>query len=87
MYALIYDKFDPNEPLKKVLSVHKSRGMAENALEKRMKRLGKRVWECSSRIVWVEGRVRANDFLSPSSFSTWRSGERIPWGELHSDSD
>lgn len=87
MYALIYDERDPSEPLKKVISVHRSRRTAEIALEKRMKRLGRRVWECNTRIVWTEGKVKSSDFLSPSAFTTWRPGEKIPWGEQHSDSD
>jgi hypothetical protein len=87
MYALIYDEHDPARPLKRVISAHKSRKAAEKKLEERMKRLGKRVWECHTRIVWVDGQVRANDFLNPSMFVTWRDGEKIPWGELYSDSD
>ena len=46
MYALIYDEFDPSEREKKVISVHKTRGTAEKTLEKRQRKLGKRVWEC-----------------------------------------
>ena len=57
MYALIYDDRDSAKPLKKVVSIHRSRRTAENALDKRMKRLGKRVWECECRIVWVDGAV------------------------------
>jgi hypothetical protein len=87
MYALIYDKHDLSQQSKRVISVHRSRETAEKALFKRMKNLGKRVWECNTRIVWVDGKVRTNDFLKPSMFSTWRPGERIPWGELYSDSD
>ncbi|KPJ74585.1 MAG: hypothetical protein AMJ54_16945 [Deltaproteobacteria bacterium SG8_13] len=87
MYALIYDDHDLARPLKRVISLHRSRKTAEKALFKRMKRLGKRVWECHTRIVWVDGKVKTNDYLNSSMFSTWRSGEKIPWGELHSDSD
>ena len=87
MYALIYDERDPAQPMKKVISVHKSRQTAENALEKRKKDLGRRVWECNTRIVWVDGRVKADEFLSPTSFNTWRPGEKIPWGNLYSDTD
>ena len=87
MYVLIYDECDPSQPMKKVISVHRNRKTAEIALEKRMKRLGKRVWECSTRIVWVDGRVKASDFLSPTSFMTWRPDETVPWGEMYSDTD
>jgi hypothetical protein len=71
MYALIYDEHDLVKPKKKVISVHKSRDTAETALEKRKKKLGKKVWECNTRIVWT----------------TWRPGEPIPAGEMYSDTD
>ena len=87
MYALIYDENDPNKPLKQVLSVHKSRVNAEKALDKRMRRLGKKVWECYARIVWTEKRVRTDDWISPRDFETWREGEDIPVGERYSDAD
>lgn len=87
MYALIYDERDPSRPLKEVLSVHKRRDTAEKALERRMKQLGKRVWECHARIVWTEKRVRPKDLVDPREVSTWRPGERIPVGERYTDSD
>lgn len=87
MYAVIYDEYDPSEPMKRVLSVHRRRDTAERALVRRMRGLGRRVWECRSRVVWVNGMARANDWLAPSTFTTWRPGERIPWGETHSDTD
>jgi len=87
MYALIYDENDPNKPLKQVLSVHRSRATAEKALEKRMRQLGKRVWECDARIVWTKNSVRINDLINPRDYTTWRPGEDIPAGELYSDSD
>jgi hypothetical protein len=87
MYALIYDENDPKKPLKQVLSVHRSRTNAEKALEKRMRQLDKRIWECYARIVWTEKRIRIDDWISPKDFSTWRPGEDIPYGELFSDSD
>jgi len=87
MYALIYDENDPNQPMKEVLSVHKSRETAEKALKQRMKRLCKRVWECHARIVWTEQRVRSKDLISAKNFSTWRPGEKIPVGERYTDSD
>jgi hypothetical protein len=51
MYALIYDEFDPAKREKKVISVHETREAAEKALKKRQRELGKRVWECHTRIV------------------------------------
>lgn len=87
MYALIYDEHDPKQPLKQVLSVHRSRANAEKALEKRMRQLGKRVWECYARIVWTEKRIRIDDWISPKDFSTWRPDEAVPYGELFSDAD
>jgi hypothetical protein len=87
MYALIYDEYDLSKPRKKVLSIHRSRETAEKALRKRMKQLGKRVWECDTRIVWVKTPVAAGDFVEAPDFDTWRSGERIPVGERYPDSD
>jgi len=40
MYALIYDENDPLIREKKGISVHKTRGNAERALEKRQRKLG-----------------------------------------------
>ena len=87
MYALIYDEFDPTKREKEVISVHKTRETAEKALEKRMRRLKKRVWECYTRIVWVYDRVRAGDHITPDSFDTWAPGEEIPEGDRYSDGD
>ncbi len=87
MYALIYDENDPRHPLKEVISVHKTRETAERALAKRMKRLGKRVWECDTRIVWIEQRVRPSDYVALKDVFVWRPGEKIPAGERYSDSD
>ena len=87
MYALIYDEHDPNKPLKKVISVHRTRAGAEKALEQRQKELKRKVWECEARVVWVKGRVKAGDYISPDSFLTWRPGEKIPEGELYADGD
>jgi hypothetical protein len=87
MFALIYDEHDPTRKQKSVLSVHRSRETAEKALDKRMKKLKKRVWECDSRIVWVKGKVRPGDYLTSAQFSTWRPGEKIPAGEMYSDTD
>lgn len=87
MFALIYDEYDLSQPRKKVISVHRRRETAERALEKRMKKLGKRVWECDTRIVWVIKKVRAGDFIKSTDFETWRPGEKIPHGERYPDSD
>jgi hypothetical protein len=87
MYALIYDEHRPDEPQKKVISVHRSRQTAEKALDKRRLRLGRKIWECNTRIVWVEKNVAAGDYVRPSEFDTWRPGEVVPEGETHSDTD
>ena len=87
MYALIYDEHDLVKPQKKVISVHKSRDTAENALERRKKDLGKEVWECNTRIVWIVGNVNAGGYVKPGEYDTWRPGEKIPEGEIYSDTD
>ena len=87
MYAMIYDENDPNKPMKQVISVHKSRAAAEKALDKRMQKLGIRVWECDARIVWTDNKVRVDDLINPKDFSIWRPGEKIPEGERFSDAD
>jgi hypothetical protein len=87
MYALIYDEFDPAKRRKKVISVHKSRETAENALRKRQRKLGKRVWECHTRIVWAHERVSKGDSITPDTFDTWAPGEKIPKGDQVPDGD
>ena len=87
MYALIYDEHNLSKPLKEVISAHKSRQTAENALQKRMKKLNRGVSECKTRIVWMKGRVKTGDFIDQNAFSTWAPGEKVPWGETHSDTD
>lgn len=87
MYALIYDEHMLDQPMKKVISIHESREEAEVALENRKIELGRKIWECYTRIVWVEGETSAGGFLKPGEYSTWRPGEFIPEGELHADSD
>jgi hypothetical protein len=87
MYALIYDEHQLDEPEKKVISVHDSRPAAEAALEKRKKDLGKTVWECNTRVVWIEKDVATGDIVRPGEFDTWRDGENIPEGETRSDTD
>ena len=87
MYALIYDRFEPAELEKEVISLHKTRKTAEKALKKRQDKLGRRVWECNTRIVWVYKRVRAGDKLKTKSFDTWAPGEKIPMGDQVPDGD
>jgi hypothetical protein len=87
MFALIYDTHDLDKPNKRVISVHKSRETAENALEARKKRLGKTVEECDTRIVWVKRKVQPEDVVIDQDFSTWKPDEKIPYGETHSDTD
>ena len=87
MYALIYDEFDPSKREKKVVSVHKTRETAEKARKKRQQKLGRRVWECNTRIVWVYDRVRPGDIITPNSFDTWAPGEEIPGGDRVPDGD
>ena len=80
MYALIYDEFEPAKREKRVISVHKTRETAEKALKKRQRKLGRRVWECHTRIVWVNGRVHEGETITPNFFDTWAPGEKIPQG-------
>ena len=87
MYALFYDEFDRSKRQKKVISVHKSRKAAEKALMKRQGELGKRVWQCDTRIVWIYDLVHAGDTITPDSFDTWAPGEEIPEGERIPDGD
>ena len=87
MFALIYDTHELDKPFKKVISVHKTRQTAERVLEIRMARLGKKVAECDTRIVWLKAIVHRGDQVTPKDFSTWRPGEKIPYGELHPDCD
>ena len=87
MYALIYDEFDPTRREKKVISVHKTRETAEKALDKRQRKLGRRVWECHTRIVWVYDTVRVGDCITSNGFDTWAPGEKIPAGDRVPDGD
>ena len=87
MFALIFDTHELDKPLKKVLSVHKTRQTAERILKIRMARLGKKVWECDTRIVWLKAAAQRGDTVTAKDFSTWRPGEKIPYGELHPDGD
>ncbi|MGB5985654.1 MAG: hypothetical protein WBG37_10145 [Desulfobacterales bacterium] len=87
MYALIYDEFDPARRDKKVISVHRTRQTAEKALKKRQNQLGRRVWDCHTRIVWVHHKVKADDTVTPDSFDTWAPNENVPRSEKVPDGD
>jgi hypothetical protein len=62
-----------------VTSIHETREVAETALKKRKAALGRKVWECHTRIVWVENEIDSGDTVGP--------GEDIPEGEVRADSD
>ena len=87
MFALIYDEFDPAKRKKEVVSIHKTREAAEKALRKRQRQLGKRVWECHTRIVWVPKPVHKGDTITPNYFDTWAPDEKIPGGDQVPDGD
>ena len=88
MYALIYDEFDPDKREKRVISRHKTRERAEKALEERKQKLGKRVWECNTRIVWIKkGQFREGDQITPDAFETWAPDDKIPEGEYSTDTE
>jgi hypothetical protein len=87
MYALIYDEHRLDRPEKRVISIHRRRDTAEDALEKRQKKLGRTVTECNTRVVWVKKAVRAGETVGPGEYETWRPGEPVPEGEVVGDSD
>lgn len=87
MYALIYDEHRLDRPQKRVISVHRKRETAEGALKERMKKLGRSVTDCNTRIVWVEKTVQAGGTVGPGEYETWRPGEDVPEGEVIGDSD
>jgi hypothetical protein len=87
MYALIYDDHSLDQLQKKVISIHGTREESEKALAVRQDEMGKRVWECNTRIVWTDKAVSAGEILKTGEFVTWREGETVPEGELHSDAD
>ena len=87
MYALIYDEFDPAKREKRVISVNRTRETVEKALKKRQRQLGRKVWECHTRIVWVHGRAHAGENITPNLFETWAPGEKIPAGDRIPDGD
>ncbi len=63
MYALIYDEHNLDQSQKKVISVHETREESEKALSQRQNELGKRVWDCNTRIVWTDKAVAPVFFL------------------------
>ena len=85
MYALVYDESVRPQPLKKVISVHKTRRAEEKAMDKRIHKIGKRVWESNTHIVWIEHEVKSGDFVSDRHFFTWRPGKIVPENERYSD--
>ena len=87
MYALIYDESNLVKKSEKVISVHRKRETAEVALEKRKRKLGRKVWECDTRIVWINGSIKSGEYVTPGQYSSWRPGEKVPHGELYSDTD
>ncbi len=87
MFALIYDTHELDKPFKRVLSVHKTRETAEQALGKQMARVEKTVEDCDARIVWLKEKVKPGYGVTEKAFSTWRIGETMPYGELHPDCD
>lgn len=87
MFALIYDTHELDKPLKRVISEHETREAAEKALAERQNRLGKSVQECDTRIVWLKRKVQPEDAVTSKDFTTWKPGEKIPYGETHPDSD
>ena len=74
-----------------ITNVEKARREAERAaelaLENRREGLGRSITDCFTRIVWTDKEVRPDEFLGPGEYKTWRSGERIPEGELFGDTD
>ena len=87
MYALIYDEFEPTKPEKTVISLHPDRPGAEQALRDRQNRLGRRVWQCKTRIVWLYHKANEGDTVTPDLFSTWAPDEKIPESEKVPDGD
>ena len=87
MYALIYDEFEPSEREKKVISLHQTRETALKALTQRQLQLGKRVWDCHTRIVWLYKKVDTGDTVTPDYFDTWAPDEKIPESEKVPDGD
>jgi len=87
MFALIYDPHDMSKPFKQVLSVHKTREAAQQALEKRMARSGKHLWERDARIVWLTENAKPGYGVTENAFSTRQPGESIPYGQTQAERD
>jgi hypothetical protein len=78
MFALIYDTHDLKKPFKQVLSVHETRETAQRALEKRLASLGKQMWACDARIVWLTEDAKPGYGVTEQAFSDWQPGEGPP---------
>ena len=87
MYALIYDQFIPSKRNKLVLSIHRRRDTAQQALDKHRKKMKRKVWECRTRIVWTDARIRPGDYITPDRFDVWAPDEEIPESEKVPDGD
>jgi hypothetical protein len=87
MYALIYEENNLIKKRERVISVHRKRETAEAALEKRKRKLGRKVWECDTRIVWINGSIKSGEYVTPGQYFSWRPGEKVPHGEMYSDTD
>ena len=80
MYSLIYEDHHIGQTEKKVISVHKTREESDDALLQRQNKLGKKFYECNTRVIWTDKPVAAGDLLKAGEFVTWRLGEDIPEG-------
>ncbi len=63
MYALIIDDKHLNEFQKKVIGVYGNREETNRALTKRKNELGEIVWECNTRMVWIDKAVNPGDII------------------------
>jgi len=68
MYALIYDEHRLDRPEKRVISIHRRRDTAEDALEKRQKKLGRTVAECNTRVGWVKKKIQSGDSVGHGDY-------------------
>jgi len=62
-------------------SIFKIKHHANKALIQRQNKLGRRVCECNTRIIWTNNAVVADDVLETGEFVTWHPDEDIPEGE------
>jgi hypothetical protein len=74
MYAIIFDEHSLEKPLKRIVSIHRTRKGADAALVKHRKTHGKSK-ECNMRIVWTEEKSCLNSltvrqfFLASGNYS------------------